>query len=177
MQNHIIKVVKDYEKLARVSQALKDLGHIIVVTIGSWDMLHIGHLRYLNNAKSHGDILIVGSDSDRAVRIYKKSDLRPMIPEKERMEMLSYQSCVDFVTIIDDVDENGAWQYGLVKAIQPDVFIAVEDSYPPDQIMELKKFCKEVIILPRQAETSTSAIIQKAVKEHLMATLALLEKR
>ena len=82
--------------------------------------------------------------------------------------MLSYQSCVDLVTTIDDVDPAGAWQYELVRALKPDIFVAVEGSYPEEQLAEIKKHAKELIVFPRQAEnTSTSRLIQNTVKKHL----------
>lgn len=171
------KHVADYKSLAKVVDGLKQLNYKIVVTIGTWDLLHIGHVRYLRNAKSRGDVLIVGTDSDRTVKKYK-GDLRPIVPYIERTEMLTYQSCVDLVTPIDDVDIKGRWQYKLIKIIKPDVFIAVEDSYSKKQIADIKKYCKEVIVLPRQAErTSTSKMIQYAVKKHLDEMYQLLNKR
>jgi len=137
--------------------------------------LHIGHLRYLNRAKQYGDLLIVGADTDRAVKLYK-GDLRPIIPQEERMEMLSYQSCVDIITLVDDIDEKGNWQYELIKIVRPDIFIAVEDSYPTEQQEEIKKFCEKLIVLPRQAEgTSTSKKIQETVKKTFARFMADLE--
>ena len=169
------KVVTDYQKLSQVAEALRALDYRIVVTIGSWDLLHIGHVRYLNKAKEQGDVLIVGADSNRAVGLYK-GPLRPIIPEDERMEMVSYQSCVDFVTLIDDVNEKGEWGYELIKQIKPDVFVAVEDSYPPKQIKEIEQFCGKVVVLPRQAEkTSTSRAIQETLKKHVLEMLSSIE--
>ena len=162
------KIILDYEILASRAKAHRTLGHRIVCTIGSWDMLHIGHMRYLNRAKEEGDILIVGVDSDRGIKLYKKSELRPIIPEKERMEMLAYQDCVDYVTLVDDVDKVGLWKYGLLKIVQPDVYVAVTDSYPADQIKDIKKFAGQVLQLPRQAQqTSSTNIIERTVKSHL----------
>lgn len=157
------KVVPDYENLTRVIEALRVLGNKIVCTIGSWDMYHIGHARYLMKARECGDILVVGADSDRAIKIYK-GEFRPRIPQEERMELLSYQSCIDFVTIVDDVNDQG-WQYGLIKKIRPDVFVAVEDSYPQRQQEEIKLHCKELVVLPRQAQTSTSDVIRGTFNE------------
>ena len=172
------KIILDYDKLAEIVQAHQVLGHRVVCTIGSWDMLHIGHMRYLNRATEEGDILLVGVDSDRGIKLYKKSDLRPIIPEDERMEMLAYQDCVDYVTLIDDVDEKGAWLYGLLKTVKPDVFVAVTDSYPPAQIRDIKKMVKDVIQLPRQAEkTSSTNIIEKTVKSHFEKMLHQLKQR
>lgn len=171
------KHVQDYDSLAKVVEGFRHLQCKIVVTIGSWDLLHIGHVRYLRNAKSRGDILVVGVDSDRAIKKYK-GPLRPIVPYEERSEMLTYQSCVDLVTPVDDVDDKGRWLYTLIKKIKPDVFVAVEDSYSKRQITDIKKYCKEVIVLPRQAEkTSTSNMIQNVVKQHLDQMYDLLNKR
>lgn len=174
---HQNKLVEDYDKLLRLTNVLKELGNKVVVTIGSWDMLHIGHLRYLINARGRGDILIVGIDSDRAIKLYK-GPLRPVVPQEERAEMLGYQSCVDYVTYLDDVDEKGVWQYALIEKIRPDIFVAVEDSYGEEQRSHIREFCAELVVLPRQAEnTSTSRMIQKAVKGHLEQIMLLVDAR
>ena len=167
---HVIdtrKLIENYEDLEHITKALRLTKQKIVMTIGSWDLLHIGHVRYLRAARNHGDILIIGVDTDETIKYYK-GPLRPVVPYEERCEMLTYQACVDFVSGIYDVDENGKWQYGMLEKVRPDVFIAVEDSYPPEQIEDIKKYCNEVVILPRQAEnTSTTKLIQHAVKKHL----------
>jgi len=98
------KIVDDYDALAKAIDGLRAVNYRVVVTIGSWDLLHIGHVRYLLRAKEYGDVLVVGVDTDRGIKLYK-GELRPVIPESERCEMLSYQSPVDFVTLIDDLDE------------------------------------------------------------------------
>ena len=171
MKNQNKSIIADYAELKKIVDAHRTLGHKIVCTVGSWDMLHIGHLRYLKKAKEQGDVLVVGVDSDRGIKLYK-NPLRPIIPQEERMEMLKYQDCVDYVTLVDDIDDKGKWQYELAKVINPDVFVTVEGSYPEEQIQALKTYSKEVIMLPRQAEsTSTSDIIEKTVKNHLDALL------
>lgn len=162
------KVITDYKRLTEITNAHKILGNKIICTIGSWDMLHVGHLRYLHRAKQQGDVLIVGTDSDRAIKIYKHNPLRPVISEEERMEMLSYQFFVDYVTLVDDVDEDGSWQMGLLQMIQPDLFVAIEESYSEDQRNKIKTFCGDLKILERQAKgTSTSDIIEKTFKKGL----------
>ncbi len=173
----IQKIVNDYDVLAKATDGLRAVNHRIVLTIGSWDLLHIGHLRYLLRAKEQGDVLVVGVDSDRGVKLYK-GELRPVIPQDERCEMLSYQSCVDFVSLIDDIDDKGAWQYELAKKIKPDVFVAVEDSYPEAQLAEIRKYSGELNVLPRQAEnTSTTRLIQGTIKKQLDQMYKLVEKR
>lgn len=171
------KIIRDDEALSHATRGLQAVNYKVVLTVGSWDLLHIGHVRYLLKAKNLGHTLVVGVDTDRAIKLYK-GPLRPIVPEDERCEMLSYQSCVDFVTLIDDVDEKGAWQYGLVKKIKPDIFVAVEDSYPEEQLNEIRKYAKKLVVLPRQAEnTSTTKMIQVAVKKHLEKLYDFLDKR
>jgi len=171
------KIVLNYDQLKEYVGAHRTLGQKVVCTIGSWDMLHIGHLRYLINAKLHGDILIVGADSDAAIKRYK-NEFRPIIPQDERMEMLSYQDCVDYVTLIDDVDEQGKWGYELIKRINPDIFVCINESYPLEQQDAIKQYVKELIELPRQAEkTSTSDIIEKTFKSHLAQINAFIKKK
>ena len=172
------KVMPDYTLLARRASAHRVLGKKRVLTIGSWDMLHIGHARYLLRAweLSENGVLIVGVDSDRAVKKYKGA-LRPMIPQEERIEMLTYLWFVDYVAMLDDVDERGHWQYGLVKAIRPDVFVAVEGSYSEKQREMIKRYSGELNVLPRQAEnTSTSGFIQSSIKGHIGAFLDFVER-
>ena len=170
------KVVVDPGALVKITEGLKAQGCSIVVTIGSWDMLHVGHVRYLMKAKEQGDILIVGTDSDRAIKLYKDPS-RPMVCEAERLEMLSYLECVDFTILVDDVSEEGKWQYDLIKMIRADVFVTVEGSYPDEQIEDIKKYCAEVKTLPRQAETSTSNIIHKVMKEFLGPLINFLKEK
>lgn len=162
------KIVGNLKKLKEKLNAHHTLGHRVVCTIGSWDMLHIGHLRYLHAVKSRGDILVVGVDSDRGIKLYK-GPLRPIIPEGERMEMLSYQDCVDYIVLTNDIDEKGNWQYDILKTLPIDEFTAVAgSSYSDEQKKEIQKYCK-LHILPRQAEqTSSTDIIQNVLKNHLI---------
>lgn len=178
MKSNNNRIILDYNELKKIVDAHKTLGHKTVCTVGSWDMLHIGHLRYLNKAKEQGDLLIVGVDSDRGIKLYKKNELRPVIPQDERMEMLKYQECVDYVTLIDDIDDNGKWQYGLIKTIKPAIFVATPEAYPQEQIENIKLYSDQVIIFPRQAEkTSTTEIIERMIKKHLEAMLSNVVKK
>lgn len=164
------RIILDYTKLSALTNSLKEIDWKIVVTIGTYDLIHIGHCRYLCKAKALGDVLIVGIDTDRAVKTYKEP-YRPIVPQGERLEMLAYQRPVDFITLIDDVNEQGRWQYDLLRAIRPDFFQAVEGSYPREQLDEIKTFCGEVVVLPRQAETSTSQQIRRAFKHNLQKVM------
>jgi len=173
---HEKKIVNNYQVLRKIADGLRAAGCKIVVTIGSWDMLHIGHLRYLLATKNYGDYLIVGVDSDHAIKKYKGPH-RPVVPEDERLEMLSYQEPVDFVTLVDDVDTRGRWLYGLIRAIRPDVFVAVEDSYPPAQRRAIRRYCRKLVVLPRQAERTSSTNIFKGLIRSLPGLMEAVDRR
>ena len=104
--------------------------------------------------------------------------LLPIIPEQERLEMLSYQNPVDYITIVDDIDNQGRWSCGLIRAVPSDVFVAVEDSYSEEQLALIRSHCPEGVVLPRQAEqTSSTNIIQDIVKGHLLEMLDRMRKQ
>jgi len=130
----------------------KGLGLKVVLVQGTWDMVHIGHARYLEEAKRAGDILIVGVDSDKKVR-HRKGPDRPVVPQDERLEMLTHLRPVDLVVLKELNDP----KWALIKTVQPDVLIAIQENYTREQVRKLKEHCKVVKILPRQATTSTSA--------------------
>lgn len=147
--------IKDIEDLKTVVDSLRALGAKIVLTQGSYDLVHIGHARYLEAAKKHGDILIVGMDNDEKIRSRKGPD-RPVVPEDERLEMVLHLKPVDFVYLkkMDDP------KWNLIKTVKPDVLIAVDETYADPELAELKSYCGEVVVLERQATTSTSAKIR-----------------
>ena len=121
---------------------------------------------------------VVGVDSDRGIKLYKKDELRPVIPQEERMEMLKYQECVDYITLVDDIDDDGKWQYELIKIVKPHLFVTTIDSYPEEQIKNIRLCSGDVLILPRQAEkTSTTEIIERMIKKHLEAMLSNITKK
>lgn len=160
------KYLESYYDLAKAVEGYKVQRKKVVATIGSFDVLHIGHLRYLSRARAQGDILVVGVDADHILKRLKGPS-RPIIPGDERVEMLAYQACVDLISLIDDLDDEGNWQYGLLKSVNPDVFVAEETSYSDCQLADIEKYCGKVVVLPRQAEgTSTSLIIQSTLKGH-----------
>lgn len=150
------RIITDIQQLQKIVEGLKTLGLKVVLTQGTYDLAHIGHARYFEAAKAHGDILIVGVDSDEKVRA-RKGPERPIVPEAERMEMLTHMRYIDFVYLKPHV----APRWHLTKAVQPDVLIATKETYSEEEITELKNHCKEVFILEPQATTSTSAKIRR----------------
>lgn len=151
----ITKTINNYQEAETLAQKYKKAGKKIVLTQGSFDMLHIGHCRYLTEAKDYGDVLFVGIDSDEKIKKRKGAD-RPVVPESERVEMLNYIDVVDHV-VLKDVNEA---KWALIKSIKPDVLIATKETYDETQIKKLEEFCGKVVVLNPMATTSTSAKIR-----------------
>jgi len=150
------KIVPNYTEVAKLVKKYRQADKTIVLTQGSFDMVHIGHGRYLEKAKKHGDVLIVGVDSDEKIKKRKGLD-RPVVPEKERLEMLSFFASVDHVVL--KPAKAPKWQ--LIKLIKPDVLIATADTYNKQQLKQLNSICRQVVVLPYQATTSTSAKLRR----------------
>lgn len=154
----------DIESLEEARRQGKKIG----LVQGSWDQFHIGHLRYIKKAKENCDYLVVGVDSDAKIQ-KRKGKNRPLIPEKERYEMIkelgvakidNYEpgkSIADDI-VIKPVDEK-KWE--LIKQVRPDVLITITENYTIEEYNELTKICASVLVLPRQAETSTSDKLRK----------------
>ena len=98
-----MKKILKLEELKKRVEKLKKEGKKIVLANGSFDLLHVGHIRYLKDAKSLGDILIVAINSDKSVKMYK-GDKRPIVPEDERAEIISALEFVDYVVIFEEID-------------------------------------------------------------------------
>lgn len=103
-------------------QAARSQGRTIVFTNGVFDILHPGHVRYLREARSLGDHLIVGVNSDRSVKALGKSADRPINPERERSEVLSALASVDAVVIFDEDTP-----HDIISALQPDILVKGAD--------------------------------------------------
>ena len=108
--------VKSQKEILNIIKSLKKAGKKIVVRNGSFDLLHLGHIKSLQEAKAQGDILIVLLNSDKSVKSYK-SPGRPIIPQKERALMLSALECVDYVVIFDETTPEK-----MLAKIKPDVY-------------------------------------------------------
>jgi len=142
----------DYGTIEKIVGEIRERGLRVVLTSGSFDILHEGHSMYLEAARDHGDFLIVGVDSDAKVR-ERKGPGRPVVPEQERLRMLTHQRGVGLVTL----KEPWHARWALIKAVRPDVLVATEETYDDDQERELAEYCGAVKILPRMATVSTSA--------------------
>lgn len=147
--------VKEDEKLRKLVENLKGLGLKVVLTSGTYDMVHIGHARYFEEAKKHGQILIVGIDSDEKVRA-RKGPERPIVPQQERLEMVTHLRTVDVVYL----KHQHAPRWNLIKIVRPDVLIVTKKTYTKADLKELKQYCSKIVVLEPQATTSTSAKIR-----------------
>ena len=145
------------EDLLRERQRLRAAAQVVVFTNGVFDLLHVGHVRYLAQARALGDALIVAINSDSAVRELKGND-RPIIDQGERAEVLAALRDVTYVTIFDEVSPRG-----LIKELLPDVLVKGGDNRL-DEIHgreEVEAAGGRVISLPFVAGESTSALIQR----------------
>ena len=136
---------------------LRQAGHTVVFTNGVFDLLHPGHVRYLQHARSLGDALIVGVNSDRSVRGQKGSE-RPILPEAERAEVLAALAAVDAVAIFD---EDTPLQ--LITALQPDILVKgadwAADAIVGREIVEARG--GRVVRANVEQGYSTTAIVEK----------------
>ncbi len=113
--------IKTLEEIISFRDQLRRRGETVVFTNGCFDILHVGHVRYLNSARALGDALIVGVNSDRSVRQIK-GDSRPIVPESERAEVLAALASVDAVFIFDDPTPKR-----VIDAIVPDILVKGAD--------------------------------------------------
>lgn len=139
----------------------------IVFTAGSWDLLHVGQMRYLEKAKEQGDILVVGLNSNESIRKVKGKN-KPIMDEMIRAEGLTYLRAVDYVTIIPTTSCQPI--LGLLK---PDVFVTVGEEWNEDfkkskEYKTVKEYGGEVKLVERQSPyISTTKIVERVVGAHM----------
>ena len=142
---------------AAFAQRLRDAGKQVVFTNGVFDLIHPGHVRYLQEARSLGDALIVGVNADESVR-RNKGEGRPITPDSERAELLAALGCVDAVTVFgEDTPAE------VIRAIQPDVLVKGAD-WAADQIVgrdTVEARGGRVVRIAVEEGHSTSALLNK----------------
>jgi D-beta-D-heptose 7-phosphate kinase / D-beta-D-heptose 1-phosphate adenosyltransferase len=154
--------IKERKELLGIIKDLKAKAKRIVFTNGCFDLLHIGHVRYLEEARALGDVLVVGINSDASVRKLKGPQ-RPILPEQERAEILSGLACVDYVTLFDEIDP-----LNLITSLRPDVLVKGGD-WTKEQIVgreEVEKSGGEVFLIPFVEKASTSNLIEMILKRY-----------
>lgn len=164
--NH--KKIKTREEMGEIVKTFRKENPLskIVTTNGAFDIMHVGHVYSLEKAKSYGDILIVGLNSDSSIKKYKSPD-RPIIPQQYRAEMLASLNIVDYVVIFDETDPRE-----LLKVIKPDFHVKSKSSFKSPEL-EFKDGVEretvealggKVILIEDIPSISTSQIIKKILE-------------
>ena len=154
--------IKTPDEISTLLRVLRSVGKRIVFTNGCFDIIHTGHTRYLNQAKTYGDILVIGLNSDSSVRTIK-GDKRPINSQAERAETLAALGSVDFVTIFDEPDP-----YKLISLLEPDVLVKGGD-WPVEKIIGgdiVQKRGGKGISVPYIKGNSTTGIIERIVERY-----------
>lgn len=139
---------------------LKRTGKTIVFTNGCFDILHVGHVRYLREAKKLGDILVLGLNSDTSVRGLK-GDKRPLVPQDERADVLAALEAVDYVTIFEE-----ATPLQLIEYLRPDLLVKGGD-WSADAIVGadvIKAWGGRVVVAPLIEGRSTTNVVEKILQ-------------
>ncbi len=151
--------IKTLEEMVRIRTMLRDQHKKLVFTNGCFDILHVGHIRYLCAARAMGDLLVVAVNSDASVRLIK-GDARPIVRELERAEVLAGLACVDFVFLFDDPTPRQ-----VIDAVVPDVLVKGAD-WGIDEIVgreTVQRAGGQVCNIPVVEGCSTSEIIRKVI--------------
>jgi D-beta-D-heptose 7-phosphate kinase/D-beta-D-heptose 1-phosphate adenosyltransferase len=147
---------------AQASAQLKAAGKTLVFSNGVFDLLHVGHLRYLQQARALGDALMIGLNADSCVKRLK-GDKRPILPEAERAELLAGLACVDYVCLFEEDDPRE-----LIKAVVPRVLVKGGD-WPIDKILgrdTVEAAGGKVLSLPFVEGRSTTTIVQDIARKY-----------
>jgi D-beta-D-heptose 7-phosphate kinase/D-beta-D-heptose 1-phosphate adenosyltransferase len=149
--------IKSPDQLAQALETHRGRGKTVVFTNGCFDLLHVGHVRYLRQAKNLGDLLVVGINSDSSIRRLK-GPARPVQPQQDRSELLAALACVDFVTLFDEDTP-----LTLIELLRPDILVKGAD-WPPERIVGkaiVEQGGGRVVTIPYVEGASTSELIKR----------------
>jgi len=159
---HISSKIIELDEFLKKLKDIRQAGKRIVFSNGCFDILHVGHIRYLQSAKAEGDILVIGLNSDRSVRAIK-GEKRPVIGEAQRAEVLASVGLVDYIILFDEPDP-----HRLIAAIAPDVLVKGAD-WSEEQIVGadvVKAGGGRVVRVPVVPDVSTSRIIENIIGKY-----------
>lgn len=152
-----IEKIKPLEALVAEVAALRARGRTVALANGVFDLLHVGHVRYLQGARALADALVVAVNSDSSTRAYK-GEGRPIVPEAERAELVAALGCTDFVVIFDAPDVRE-----IIRALRPDVHVKGTD-YTPETIPErdeVARYGGRVAVAGDPKDHSTTDVARK----------------
>jgi D-beta-D-heptose 7-phosphate kinase/D-beta-D-heptose 1-phosphate adenosyltransferase len=152
--------IMDSQALADRLEDLRSAGKRVVFTNGCFDILHIGHVRYLSAAKNEGDLLVVGLNSDQSVRLIK-GKRRPIVQQDQRLGIIASLQVVDYVTLFDEPDP-----LKLIRLLKPTILVKGAD-WSADEIIGadfVKSSGGHVVRVSLVQDASTSGIIERIVK-------------
>lgn len=155
-----------FEELGRLGERLRAEGKRVVFTNGHFDLLHVGHLRYLQAARALGDTLVVGVNDDAVTRL-RKGPGRPIVPEEERAELVAGLACVDYVVIFHEETAEAA-----VARLRPDIYVkggdyAIDEAeeragkQPLPEAAVVRGYGGEVRTVPLVPGRSTTDIVRR----------------
>lgn len=150
------------EELSNRCEKLRSAGKKVVATNGCFDLLHVGHVRYLQAARALGDLLVVGLNGDRSVHELKGAG-RPIATQNDRAEILAAMECVDLVTIFPEIRATK-----FLAAVRPAVYVKGGDYTPrtldEEELTILKKTDAAIHFIPFETGYSTSGMIEQICK-------------
>jgi D-beta-D-heptose 7-phosphate kinase/D-beta-D-heptose 1-phosphate adenosyltransferase len=149
--------IRTLDEIARIARRARAAGRTVVTTNGCFDLLHVGHIRNLEAAKARGDLLIVGVNSDASVRTYKEP-MRPVVPARERAEVLAALAAVDYVFTFNDTVPN-RW----LRKLRPNIHVKGSDRALADIVERhvVADIGGKLVLLPVFKGHSTTALIAR----------------
>lgn len=155
--------IKEIDDLLRILEELRKAGKKIVFTNGCFDVLHIGHVRYLEEAKAQGDVLVVGVNSDQSVQGLKGPQ-RPLVPEKERIELLAALEVTDYLVLFSE-----ATPEKLIATLKPDVHVKGGDYRSKEELPEtalVESYGGKVVLVGEVKGYSTTNLLKRIIERY-----------
>jgi D-glycero-beta-D-manno-heptose 1-phosphate adenylyltransferase len=154
--------IVELEELYDRCEKLRSAGKKIVATNGCFDLLHVGHVRYLQTARALGDLLVVGLNGDRSVHELKGAG-RPITTQSDRAEILATLACVDLVTIFPEIRATK-----FLAAVRPAVYVKggdyTSETLDEEERATLQEFEAVIRLIPFETGYSTSRLIEQICK-------------
>jgi rfaE bifunctional protein nucleotidyltransferase chain/domain len=152
-----MKKILTWEELKKEADRLRGEGKKIAFTNGCFDILHVGHVQYLREARKTGDILVLGLNSDASVRAIKGGK-RPLVPQGERAEVVASLMSVDYVTVFDETTP-----LNLIMHLRPDILVKGGDWEEEEVVGRetVRSWGGKVVIVPMTDGASTTRIVEK----------------